>query len=243
MDTPRPSLPYKIRVSARARHVRLRLTPDDGLTVVVPRGFDLSLVPDIVTAKAEWIRDADARLRDKFPDRASRPLPENISLAALGEMWTIEYQPRPTRRLYLREHRTPPGLIIRGGIADVESAAACLRAWLNGRARHALPRLLAVQSRESGLTCSGVSIRAQRSRWGSCSATGHINLNRNLLFLPPELCRIVLLHELCHTRHMNHSTRFWDLLTSLEPQARAQDSLLNRALSHIPWWAAATGRM
>ena len=71
-----------------------------------------------------------------------------------------------------------------------------------------------------------VSIRKQKTRWGSCSTKNNINLNANLLHLPPELIDYVLLHELVHTRVKNHSKDFWDELETVVPNARQVDRRL-----------------
>ena len=71
-----------------------------------------------------------------------------------------------------------------------------------------------------------VSIRKQKTRWGSCSTKNNINLNANLLNIPPELIDYVLLHELVHTRVKNHSKDFWDELETVVPNARQVDRRL-----------------
>ena len=71
-----------------------------------------------------------------------------------------------------------------------------------------------------------VSIRKQKTRWGSCSTKNNINLNANLLHLPSELIDYVLLHELVHTRVKNHSKDFWDELETVVPNARQVDRKL-----------------
>ena len=71
-----------------------------------------------------------------------------------------------------------------------------------------------------------VSIRKQKTRWGSCSSKNNINLNMNLLHLPSELMDYVLLHELVHTRVKDHSKDFWDELNTVVPNARQIDKKL-----------------
>lgn len=83
---------------------------------------------------------------------------------------------------------------------------------------------------------SSVVIRAQRSRWGSCSAKGDISLNYQLLFLPRELARHVLLHELCHTVELNHSARFWRTVHRFEPELERMRKDMRRSWSHVPAW-------
>jgi len=83
---------------------------------------------------------------------------------------------------------------------------------LRQRAQIVLPARLAELARLHGFRYSGVKIRKSRSRWGSCSSKGVINLSLYLLLLSDHLIEYVLLHELCHTIQMNHGTAFWNLL-------------------------------
>jgi predicted metal-dependent hydrolase len=85
---------------------------------------------------------------------------------------------------------------------------------------------LAELARQYRFTYNKVSIRNQRSRWGSCSAKGNINLNIKLVALPPELCDYVILHELVHTRVHNHSGRFWQELDKCVGNGKAKAKAL-----------------
>jgi predicted metal-dependent hydrolase len=76
----------------------------------------------------------------------------------------------------------------------------------------------------------------QRSRWGSCSPKLKISLNASLLFLPPHLVRYVLVHELCHTRHLDHSRRFWSLVARHEPLHKDRRRELAALRYEVPGW-------
>jgi predicted metal-dependent hydrolase len=86
-------------------------------------------------------------------------------------------------------------------------------------ARELTPQLLALAARH-GLEVRRVSIRNQRSRWGSCSPRGHIALNYRLVLMPPAVREYILIHELMHLKQANHSIRFWRLVEAACPDFR-----------------------
>ncbi len=85
-----------------------------------------------------------------------------------------------------------------------------------------------------------VSIRCQRTRWGSCSTRGTVSLNCSLVFLRPEVVRYLFVHELAHTKHMNHSANFWRLVERLEPDYRRLDRELLAGWRTVPGWVFKT---
>ena len=93
-------------------------------------------------------------------------------------------------------------------------------------ARKVLCRRIGELAQLHNFVYNRISIRKQKTRWGSCSSKNNINLNMNLLHLPPELMDYVLLHELVHTRVKNHSNDFWDELDTVVPNARIIDRKL-----------------
>lgn len=113
---------------------------------------------------------------------------------------------------------------------DADFSDAALQAWLRKVIEEALrrnakiilpPRLYMLAGRH-GFCYKRVAIKSSKSRWGSCSSSGNINLSYYLVLLPQHLIDYVLLHELCHTREMNHSDRFWALLDKVtEGRAKA----------------------
>jgi predicted metal-dependent hydrolase len=117
-----------------------------------------------------------------------------------------------------------------------KAVAAALRRWLTSLAEVEFSRELRSVAQQCGLSFKRVQIRRQRTRWGSCSASGTISLNVCLMFMTPAVVRYLFVHELCHTRHMNHSRRFWSLVASHEPEYQQLDRELLRAWQHVPGW-------
>jgi len=230
---------YRVRTSARARNVRLRLSAREGLTVVVPRNFDAGRIPAIVEKKREWIEAHLRRFADFAADAAARPTaapPERIELSALGESWNVEYRQAKTRRIGVTAEG-PGKIVVYGAVDDRGACREALRGWLRLRAREELVPWLVRLAGQHGFRFAEAFVRGQKTRWASCSSGGMINLSYKLLFLEREAVRCILLHELCHTVHLNHSARFWDLLGSLEPRCRTIHKGMREGWKRVPDWA------
>ncbi len=231
------TIAYTVRESSRARRVRLTVSARDGVVVVVPRRYPRSRIPPLVDSKREWIERATERVREQRESFLAQRgvLPERVELQGIGESWAVEYVPTGSVRIRV----TPADGTVRlsGAVTDTAETHRALRRFGRGRAEAALPGMLRALSREQELPFSAVRIRSQRTRWGSCSASGDINLNWTLAFLPPELVRHVMLHELVHTVRLDHSPHFRSLLTRREPDARRMAADLGRGWHHVPAWA------
>jgi predicted metal-dependent hydrolase len=229
---------YTIRVSPRARYVRLVISAGAGLEVVVPRGFDQSRVPELVRQKDRWIENAVRRIQEPpRPVPAEEPAapPDRIRLPAIGEEWTVEYRPGPRQGLAAAE-RDGHVLTLIGNVGDAALCRRLLGRWLALKAKRHIGPWLAGISAETGLGYSKATFRGQRSRWGSCSRRGTISLNYKLLFLREDLVRHVLLHELCHTTVPDHSGRFWSLLAAKDPGWREARAAIRTAWRDVPRW-------
>jgi len=224
-----------VRHSTRARRLALRVFPHGVVELVVPPRTGRRSVEAFLRSHADWIAKARRHFQASAVATAFAP-PEEIHLAALGEHWLLRHLPGNPR---LKELPAPAGgeLHLRGP-DDHDWRRLRLRRWLLARGRATLVPWLARVSEESGLRFSGVTVRRQRSRWGSCSASGGISLNCALLFLEPALVRYLFLHELAHTEHLNHSRAFWRCVARLEADFEALESRLGQAWRAVPAWVS-----
>jgi predicted metal-dependent hydrolase len=129
-----------------------------------------------------------------------------------------------------------------GDASDPRLVQRALRAWLTERARAVLVPALAECAQRLGYAYRRAAIRRQRTRWGSCSSRGTISLNSCLLFQTPQVLRYLLLHELAHTRHMNHSRAFWQDVARHCPQYRRLDGELLEGWRRVPSWVFSEAR-
>jgi hypothetical protein len=234
---------YGIRVSARARHPQVRILPPDRVEVVLPQGAPESLAARLITAKQAWIRRKLAQLarlqaaHAPVPGTDAPTHPAHIHLTAIDRRLSVAY--RPTRAAGVRAIHGEDMLTLAGAVDDAPRVRAALRRWLLATAKAELPPLLHRLAAGHGMSFRHVGVRMQKSRWGSCSARRHIMLNAKLLCLPAELARHVMLHELAHLRHLDHSRSFWSLLHDLDPDTARHHATLRTAWLHMPAWLEA----
>ncbi len=220
--------PHTVRISSRAKRLLLRFHPEKGLEIVSPTRLSARQVGDLLEHHRAWIERHLPSLR-AWPEDS---LPESIDLPAVGQRWGLTHVPdAPASRLHAdaqRRHLTlhgPPPLLW-----------PLLGRWLLHQAKLHLPPRLLEHARQQGLHPSGVSVRWARSRWGSCSHQGRISLNARLLWLSPQEVDYVLLHELTHLEHFDHSPAFWQALEARCQGARQWDQRLRKASARLPGW-------
>lgn len=223
-----------VRESRRARRLSVRVMLSGRVEVVVPPGTLPRTVERFVTTHRDWIERKRADLQrvalppEPFP-------PERLVFCGGDEVWHVHVAGGARHRVRAVTHA--PGLIaLQGDARSPREVHGALRAWLMEFARARLGDALARCAREMDARYQRMSIRRQRTRWGSCSVHGTISLNCCLVFQRPEVVRYLLVHELAHTRHMNHSRRFWGAVAEHCADYRALDRELLDGWRRVPSW-------
>jgi predicted metal-dependent hydrolase len=219
---------YTVRRSARAKRTRVTVHPDRTVEVVLPRRAPERDAARAVEELRPWI---ERRLRalEHAADELRRPAG---TVPYLGTDLTLVEQAGRTR-----VHRRGDVLLVPAG-----DPLPALERWYRAQARREIaPRLDAAVAR-AGTRYTGLTIRAQRTRWASCSAKGAMSFNWRLLLAPPAVLDYVVEHEVCHLEVMDHSPRFWALLESRMPDWRASSRWLRRYGSTLVLDVDATAR-
>ncbi len=248
---------YSIRVSKRAKYMRLTVSLEKGVVVVVPTSMSqramVKLASEFVSSKQLWLTETINKLQQRkqsSPTIEMCQLPETITLKAIEQVFFVNYQSVTTDEGHSNADGSSPAakasitlqqtntyeLEISGDLSDKKKVFALLEAFFKSYARHYLEQRLTQFSQEFNLPYNRLTVRAQKTRWGSCSSKKNINLNYRLLFIDKELLDYILLHELVHTIHMNHSRLFWEYLESIMEDACNRDKQVNQITKELPCW-------
>jgi predicted metal-dependent hydrolase len=205
---------YAIRRSPRARRVRVNVHAHSGVEVVLPMHASERAAAAAVRELTPWIERRLSEHRIALAQVAER----DGTIPYLGTPLTLVPQSGRTRA-----HRSGDLLFVPEG----DHRPAVERLYRRLARREVATRLDAAVAR-IGASYSGLSIRAQSTRWASCSAKGAMSFNWRLLLAPEPVLDYVVWHEVCHLDIRDHSPRFWALVESRYPGWREQRDWLRR---------------
>ena len=229
--------PYKLRYSDKAKYLRLYIDKQGFLELVLPRRVKLAEAEVFLNTKRGWIEKHLQMIAARPPEPERPALPLDFYLHALHEHWRIEYQNQPAShyvRLFV--HPLQHLIILQGKTEDPQKCYIHLEKWLRLKAKSFLFDLLTSISQEINMPFSQFSLRGQKTRWGSCSHNKAISLNFKLIFFPFAIARNIVIHELCHTVHLDHSKQFWQLVAKYDPHYEAARLELKTADRYLPKW-------
>jgi predicted metal-dependent hydrolase len=216
---PAGEIPYTIRRSPRARRVRVNVHAltdlrSVGVEVVLPARAPERAAAAAVRELRPWIERRVREARETITRISARA----GTLPYLGR--SLELVPQAGRT---RVHRSGERLLVPDG-----DARPALERFYRRSARSEIAPRLDRATALAGSSYSGLAIRAQRTRWASCSARGQMSFNWRLLLAPESVLDYVVWHEVCHLEILDHSSRFWALLERHWPGYREDRDWLRR---------------
>jgi predicted metal-dependent hydrolase len=213
-SSPLEQIRYTVRRSARARRVRVNVHAHSGVEVVLPARAPERAAAAAVSELRPWIERRLVEAREVLATVAARA----GTVPYLGA--TLELVPQAGRT---RVHRSGERLLVPAG-----DPAPALERFFRRSARSEIAPRLDRATALAGSTYTGLDIRAQRTRWASCSSGGRMSFNWRLLLAPERVLDYVVWHEVCHLEVLDHSPSFWALLERRWPDYRADRDWLRR---------------
>jgi hypothetical protein len=218
-----------VRESARTRRLRMVVRAGRSVELTVPRRTSTRALRQFVSENSDWLGEKIAAAR------ARQPL---LGLVQPGTVWLAG------ERLAVERGRGEKSVANRNGSTlrisgPPDQIAGAIDRWYRREARERIEDSVAREAARLGISYERVSIRDQRTRWGSCSSRGTLSFSWRLVLSPPAVLEYVVAHELLHVREPNHSRRFWALLDRHRPGWREEAAWLRRhgheVLDYEPW--------
>ncbi len=200
-------LTYQIRLSKKAKYLQLRITSSNELELIIPKRYSIKDGEKFIHGKVDWIK--------KYQKNLIHLLGKN-EFYLFGEKIVVEQN----FNFFLIKHK----IRFRKNILLVESPAdskitkeEIYHFYLRKTAKDYFYKRIQYLSEAFGFNFKTIKIRGQKTRWGSCSSKGNLSFNYKLLQFRKEVIDYVIIHELCHTKELNHSTKFWRLVERFCP--------------------------
>lgn len=215
---------YRLRekLSDRARSIRLEVRPDREVLLVYPRWVPRSDALAFLESRDAWVREK----LDEYAEReAGNPLPPPArwdgtdEILLRGRLVPVVVEPATLKRVQLRIEDEAITVFAPAEVCrNAHKLELLLKRELMQRAQVEARRLLDAEAPRLGVRWTHLQIADPQTQWGSCQADGSIALSWRLIMVPPAAFRYVVIHELCHLVHMNHSDRFWALVGRQMPE-------------------------
>jgi predicted metal-dependent hydrolase len=201
-------------VRARRRTIALIVERDGSLTVRAPKRVAMRDIQQFIHEKAGWILRARARL-SATPEPGKKEFIDGEMFLFLGNEYELKLVP-PQRPALKFDHQ-----FTLGNTSQARASMLFTR-WYKEQALLVISERVQHHAALHGFQPKQVKISSAKTRWGSCTTTGNLNFTWRLVMAPLEIIDYVVIHELAHLRVHNHSTKFWKLVESIEPQFKTR---------------------
>lgn len=196
------------RTSSRSRSVRISISDKGEVVVTTPPRFPLGRIHDFLRQSRGWIE------KHLILHKRRVKVGDKNSLLYFGSIKTVKIAQHPRSSAVVVDG---DAVIISPVQHTAESISRALIRWLKSEAEQYLIMETAKIARRMRQHYTAIQIRDQKTRWGSCSIRGNLQFNWRLVQAPKDVIDYVIMHELAHLEHMNHSRRFWDYVQEFDP--------------------------
>lgn len=196
-------------IRSKRRTIALIVENDGSVTVRAPLKTSNKMIMKFAEGHAKWVEKKQAEIRARVPTQPKQYLPGE-SFLYLGQAYPLEIVRDQKKKLMLDEG-------FKLAEAMQENAELVFKNWYRKQAKQIIEARIAVFVDKYQFEYQKIRISSARTRWGSCTSKGTLSFSWRLILMPPDVIDYVIIHELSHTVHHNHSKRFWKLVEKLMP--------------------------
>lgn len=219
----------EIQITRNVRSTRLRLRIEgDQIRLTAPIFCSKKQIQNFIDQAESWLLKT-WKLQQEKNQSIDRSLPAELQLFDQAQPIQIVYQSQKQNFVF-------DAKLLQLSISD-RHPETYLKAFVITYAKEQLPVYLNKVSQETGLSFNICNVRQPKTRWGSCSAKHDIMLNSGIILFPENIVRYLCVHELAHTRHFDHSPRFWTEVAKHDPAYSNHRKILKNTVMPY-WWAA-----
>ncbi len=203
------TIPYQIRFSKKAKYLQLRINHSNGLELVIPKRYSLNDGEKFLNEKKDWVKKYAGKIKKSETDFFY--LGEKIKILLNYDLFVNRPQIKFENKIL--QAKLPS-----------DSNYSLMEIYLVFLKKHAKKYFIArtnFLANKFDFKINKISIRGQKTRWGSCTSSGKLSFNLKLLRFRKEVIDYVIIHELCHTKEMNHSKKFWTHVKDYCPEYKS----------------------
>ncbi|MCX6151719.1 MAG: SprT family zinc-dependent metalloprotease [Ignavibacteriales bacterium] len=206
--------PYVTKFSKKAKRIRIQISSDKGLELIVPSRMSITEAEKLLESKKQWIKKHLKKIFNK--EKEYFYFGEKLFIEQQFDMFLKSPQ------VELIGHK----LLLITTVGNELPKQNIFDSWLRNAAVEYIPSRTNALAKKHGFIFNRLKIRGQKSRWGSCSGKGNLSFNFKLLSFRKEVIDYVIIHELCHLKEMNHSRKFWSLVELYLPDYKNYKKIL-----------------
>lgn len=198
---------YTLKLSSRSRRLSIAVNTHGDVIVTAPRFVPKYKISEFVESARSWI-EKQREVQQKKPSLISA-----THCLYFGKDYSVKVSKRMDGTVKVGKEV----IIAAPLVTSHQSLVALISSWLKARSVEYVTKRVYELSEQMNLPFNGLAFKQQKTRWGSCSSKKNLNFNWKLIHAPTEVIDYVIIHELSHTKEMNHGKRFWDLVSSYDP--------------------------
>lgn len=204
----------------KMKSIRMRVVDAHSIKISAPKNVARKYLCDVVMSKSQWIIKMNSEILASKADYAN-----GGQICYRGKMHEVRLiKEKSLKKIYVKNDGG--SFLVYGNSFEHEEVVSGIRDFLKKRAGETVMELYEKHKNSVGQRPVKIKLKDQKTRWGSCSSKGNININYRLVMAPKEVFEYVMVHELCHLVHFNHSKEFWGLVKSILPDYERRKSWL-----------------
>ena len=221
-------LTYHVIYQKKRKTIQLKILTSTHLQITAPNNIPRVSIEKVLYEKSNWIVKQLLRLSSVMTSPINKSITHGATVLYLGTPHTLIFTNNHGTRSTIRvqDHQIITDISLMNTTQNTSLAESLLKQWYLDSAHNILATKTALWAGKIKVQPQRITIKDQKTRWGSCSSKGNLNYNWRIVMAPPEVIDYLVIHELCHLRIPNHSTLFWQEVSKFSPNFKSHRTWL-----------------